>query len=149
LFKKKGMPINIDKAMAHLQATAEQYGLKMGKRTRTYNSRLAQEVGLWAQTSGHGHAFHMAAFEAYFVEGENISSKKVLLKLIKQSGLDPAEGEAIMDNREFSDAVDADWELSRSVGITAVPTFRMGLDTLVGAKPYAQLKQMVEKYTSN
>ncbi len=146
LFSKKGMLIDVDKAMASLQATAEQFGLKIGKRAHTYNSRLAQEVGLWAETKGRGHTFHMKAFEAYFVDGKNIAMKTVLLKLIEQSGLDTAEGEQVIDERSFSDAVDADWELSRQAGITAVPTFRMGLDTIVGAKPYDGLKRMVEKY---
>lgn len=140
------MPINVEKAVDQLCATAEQVGLKMGRRTRVYNSRLAQEVGLWAQTQGQGHAFHMAAFEAYFVEGQNIAQKAVMLKLIEQAALDPVEGESVIDSRTYSDAVEADWKLSRSVGINAVPTFRMGLDTLVGAKPYEVLKRMVEKY---
>jgi len=42
--------------------------------------------------------------------------------------------------------VDLDWELSRKSGITAVPTFRMGLDKIVGAQPYETLKKMIEKY---
>jgi len=146
LFRKKGMPVNVDKAVDQLCATAEQFGLKMGRRTRVYNSRLAQEAGLWAQAKGQGHAFHMAAFEAYFVEGQNIAQKSVILKLIEQVSLDPVEGESVIDSRTYADAVDADWKLSRSVGINAVPTFRMGLDTLVGAKPYEILRRMVEKY---
>ncbi len=149
LFKKKGMVINVDKAMDQLCATAEQFGLKMGKRTRTYNSRLAQEAGLWAQEKGYGHAFHMAVFEAYFVDGKNIAQKEELLKLIEISGLDPVEGEKIIDQRTYSDAVDADWERSRASGIAAVPTFRMGLETLVGAKPYEVLERLVVKYMDN
>lgn len=146
LFKKKGMFINVEKAVDQLCAAAEQFGLKMGRRERVYNSRLAQEVGLWAQSRGQGHAFHMAAFEAYFVHGKNIALKPVLMELMEKVSLDTAEGASVIDARSFSDAVDADWELSRSLGIAAVPTFRMGLDTLVGAKPYEVLKRMVEKY---
>lgn len=140
------MLINVDKAVAQLRATAAQFGLKMGNRTMTYNSRLAQEVGLWAETMDKGHQFHMTAFETYFVDGRNIAEKSVLLDMIKKTGLDPEEGEKVIDERSFSKAVDADWERSRMSGITAVPTFRMGLETLVGAKPYQVLKQMVENH---
>jgi len=132
--------------MMQLKATAEGFGLPLGDRKMTYNSRLAQEIGLWAETKGRGHEFHMEAFAAYFAEGRNIAQKEVLLDLIKKSGLDPEEGEAVIDDRSFSEAVDADWERSRNMGITAVPTFLMGLDRLVGAKPYATLKGLVEKY---
>jgi len=132
--------------MMQLKATAEGFGLPLGDRKMTYNSRLAQEIGLWAETKGRGHEFHMEAFAAYFAEGRNIAQKEVLLDLIKESGLDPEEGETVIDDRSFSEAVDADWERSRNMGITAVPTFLMGLDRLVGAKPYATLKGLVEKY---
>lgn len=146
LFKRKGIPVNVDKMMAQLKATAAGYGLPLGDRKMTYNSRLAQETGLWAETKGRGHRFHMEAFTAYFAEGRNIAQKEVLLDLVRKSGLDPEEGGAVIDGRSFSGAVDADWERSRNMGITAVPTFLMGLDRLVGAKPYAALKGLVEKY---
>lgn len=139
----------MDKAVAHLQTTAKQYGLKMGNRTMTYNSRLAQEVGLWAETKGLGHTFHMRAFETYFVEGKNIAKKNVLLEMIEKSGLDRKEGERVIDKRSYSDAVDKDWERSRTAGIAAVPCFRMGFDTIVGARPYEVLKRMVENHVSH
>ena len=129
--------------MAHLKTTAAKLGLALGDRKMTYNSRLAQEVGLWAETKDHGHKFHIEAFKAYFVEGKNIALKDVLLNLIENSGLDSKEGETIIENREFSDAVDADWELSRAKGVTAVPSFFFGLDRLVGAQPYEILEKLL------
>lgn len=140
------MPVDVDKMMAHLKATAAKLGLELGDRKMTYNSRLAQEVGLWAETKGCGRQFHMEAFKAYFARGENIAQKAVLMSLIQRSGLDPKEGEHVIDKRSFSDAVDSDWELSRKAGINAVPTFRIGLDRLVGAQPYETLKKLIEKY---
>ena len=112
----------------------------------TYNSRLAQEVGLWAETKGKGHDFHMAAFRAYFVAGDNLAKREMLLDLIRSVGLDPGEGEAVIEQRTFKDAVDADWELSKTKRITAVPTFFMGLDRLVGAQPHEVLEKMVIKH---
>lgn len=146
LFAKKGIFSDVNKIVAQLQATAAKFDLPMGNRKMTYNSRLAQEVGLWAEEKGKGHAFHMAAFSAYFVAGDNLAKKEVLLALIRSVGLDPGEGETVMDQRTFKDAVDADWELARTKAITAVPTFIMGLDRLVGAQPHAVLEKMVIKY---
>lgn len=140
------MAINVDKMMEQLKATAAKLGLALGNRKMTYNSRLAQEVGLWAESKGSAAGFHMEAFKAYFVEGENIARKEVLLNLIARAGLDPLEGESIINNRTFSAAVDSDWELSRKMGITAVPTFSLGMDRLVGAQPYEALQRLVEKY---
>ncbi|MCF6245864.1 MAG: DsbA family protein [Desulfobacula sp.] len=146
LFKKKGMLVDVDQIMAQLKKTARKLGLALGDRRMTYNSRLAQEVGLWAESKDKGHAFHMEAFKAYFVDGKNIARTDVLLALIERSGLDKDQGQHVIEKRTFSDAVDADWELSRAKGVNAVPTFFMGLDRLVGAQPYDALAKMVERY---
>ena len=146
LFARKGIFSDVDKIVTQLQATAAKFNLPMGNRKMTYNSRLAQEVGLWAETKGKGHDFHMAAFRAYFVAGDNLAKREVLLDLIRSVGLDPGEGEAVIEQRTFKDAVDADWELSRTKRITAVPTFFMGLDRLVGAQPHEVLEKMVIKH---
>ena len=147
LFKRKGIPIDVDQVMAQMKKTAQKLGLALGDRRMTYNSRLAQEVGLWAETKGKGHIFHMNAFTAYFADGRNIADKEVLTDLIKVSGLDTEEGSRVIEDRLFSEAVDRDWELSRAKGVNAVPTFFMGLDKLVGAQPYEVMEKMVEKYT--
>jgi predicted DsbA family dithiol-disulfide isomerase len=146
LFARKGIFSDVNKVVAQLQATAAKFDLPMGDRKMTYNSRLAQEVGLWAEKKGKGHAFHMAAFKAYFVAGDNLARQEVLLGLIRSVGLDPEQGKRVMDQRTFKDAVDADWELARAKKITAVPTFMMGLDRLVGAQPHGVLEKMVVKY---
>lgn len=148
LFKKKGISVDVDKMMAKLKTTAENLGLELGDRKKTYNSRLAQELGLWAETQGKGHAFHLAAFRAYFAAGKNIADKNVLLDLAESVGLPEADAREVIDNRVFSDAVDRDWELSRKKGVTAVPTFFMGPDRLVGAQPYEVLDKMVARYAA-
>ena len=89
----------------------------------------------------------MEAFKAYFVEGVNIAKKEILLNLIERSGLDTKEGQKIIETRQFSDAVDADWALSKAKGVTVIPTFFMGLDRLVGAQSYEALKKMIERYS--
>jgi len=105
----------------------------------TYNSRLAQELGLWAQSRGDGHAFHMAAFHAYFAEGENLAQRNILLDITAQAGLDRAEAEMILDTRSFRRAVDDDWQLSREKGVQAVPTFIVNNRSLTGARSYGDL----------
>jgi predicted DsbA family dithiol-disulfide isomerase len=134
--------------MQQLKTTAFNLGLELGDRKKTYNSRLAQELGLWAETQGKGHEFHLAAFKTYFVAGKNIADKNVLLDLAESVCLPKAEAREVIDNRTFSDTVDQDWELSRQKGVTAVPTFFMGLDRLVGAKPYEVLDKMVARHTA-
>jgi len=145
LFQKKGLQVDVGEMMAHLKHTAAKLGLELGDRNMTYNSRLAQEIGLWAETEKRSHQFHMEAFKAYFAQGLNIADKEVLSALIKRSGMDPDEGMKIIETRAFSDAVDSDWALSKAKNVTAVPTFFMGTDRLVGAQPYEALENLVQR----
>ncbi len=149
MFKNKGVPVDVDKIVGQLKTTAAKFGLEFGNRDMTYNSRLAQEVGLWAQTKGRGHQFHMKVFKAYFVQGLNIGLKDVLINLIESSGLDTVEGQEVIETRQFSDAVDSDWNLAKLKGVTAVPTFFFGLDRLVGAQPYETLKKLIDVHSKS
>ena len=134
------------KAMhAQMKARMDAEGLPYGERTMTYNSRLAQELGKWADTQPGGEALHDALFRAYFVDARDISQPAVLLEIATQVGL-PADGARdVLEKRTFKDAVDADWKLSREYGVTGVPTFVAGRQGVVGAQPYEVLEQLVKE----
>ena len=146
LFCKKGMDVDATAVVAKLKAAAASFNLPMGDRKMVYDTRLAQETGLWAQSLGRGHEFHDAAFRAYFVQGLNLADMDVLQRIIRTAGLDPEEGALVIRERRFKKAVDADWALSKEKSITAVPSFLMGLDRLVGAQPFETLEKMVRRY---
>ncbi len=118
-------------------------GLPLGERTRTYNSRLAQELAKWAESKGKGDEFHDAVFRAYFVDGRNIAQIDVLASLALGVGLSADEARVIILERSFREAVDADWMRSQQMGITAVPTFVVGREAVVGAQPYEVLEQFL------
>jgi predicted DsbA family dithiol-disulfide isomerase len=139
-------PEKIAGMIAHLRTTALELGLPFGDRTRTYNSRLAQELGLWAEDQGKGDLFHMAAFRAYFADGLNLAKRSVLLEIVESVGLSQADATEAIDTRSYREKVDKDWADSRFKGITAVPTFVMGQHKLVGAQGYEALKELVTLY---
>ncbi len=138
---------NVDRKAMHAQMKArmDAEGLPYGERTMTYNSRLAQELGKWADTQPGGEAIHDALFRAYFVEARDISQPAVLLDIARQVGLSVDAAREVLEKRTFKDAVDADWKLSRQYGITGVPTFVVGRYGVVGAQPYEALVQLVQK----
>jgi predicted DsbA family dithiol-disulfide isomerase len=129
--------------MARLKQVAREEGLALGDRNKTYNSRLAQELGKWAEENGRGDEYHRAVFHAYFADGWNIGKISTLLDLVKQIGLSPSEAKKVLESREFQHAVDMDWDRSHAMGVTAVPTFFIGDHSLVGAQPYRVLEQFV------
>lgn len=139
----RGYPLDIEEMKERLRNVADDVGLPLGDRDKTYNSRLAQELGLWAEAEGAGDAFHMAAFKAYFAEGKNIAQVTVLTDLAVAVGLSAEAAEGVLKNRLFKESVDKDWANSRELAITAVPTFVMKEDRLVGAQSYELLENFV------
>ena len=127
----------------HLRDTARDLGLPFGDRHQTFNTRLAQELGLWAASQGKGEVFHRLAFARYFADGANLAKIPVLVDIAKSAGLDEKEAETVLTTRSFSQAVDDDWNLSRLKGITAVPTFVIGASRLVGAQSYENLELLM------
>ncbi|MBU1566556.1 MAG: DsbA family protein [Proteobacteria bacterium] len=138
-------PEKVAGMIAHLKTTADKLGLPFGPRTMTYNSRLAQELGMWAMASGKGDEFHLAAFKAYFADGVNLGKIPVLLEIAGSLGLPEKEAAQVLADRTFKDEVDRDWQESRFKGITAVPTFMMGQHKLVGAQDYETLEQLARQ----
>lgn len=140
-----GRDIDIDAMYARMKGLMDEEGLPYGKRSHTYNSRLAQELGKWADTQPGGEAIHDALFEAYFVDGRNIGDSDVLLDIAVAVGLDRDAAQSVLQERTFQPAIDADWARSRQYGVTGVPTFVAGGYGVVGAQPYETLAALVAK----
>jgi predicted DsbA family dithiol-disulfide isomerase len=132
----KDRSVDLEQARARLQQAADDAGLPLGKRDRTYNSRLAQELSKWAESLGKGDEFHEAAFRAYFVDGKNIGNVNILVELAKALGLPAKDAQMALEKRTFKEAVDADWSRSYAMGVTAVPTLMMNSKRIVGAQSY-------------
>jgi len=139
-----GRGYDIPKMQAQMRARMEAEGLPYGTRTMTYNSRLAQELGAWADTQPGGDAIHDALFRAYFVDARNIGDPEVLVEIAQSVGLDPAKAREVIEQRTHKAAVDADWAKSRQYGVTGVPTFVAGQRGVVGAQPYETLEELVK-----
>jgi predicted DsbA family dithiol-disulfide isomerase len=135
--------IDVGQMMKRLNRVAQEEGLPLGNRKMTYNSRLAQELGKWAESQGRGDPFHNAVFRAYFAEGRNIAKTPELVQLARSVGLSGDVAKEIVDTRAFRGPVDQDWTRARALGITAVPTFILNHQTVVGAQPYEVLERFL------
>lgn len=139
-----GRPIAIEQILVRLKEVADELGLPLGERKKTYNSRMAQELAKWAESKGQGDPFHEAVFRAYFVDGINIGKVNELVGLAKSIGLSEKEARSVLELRNFREAVDGDWLRSRALGITGVPTFVVGHQGVIGFQPYEVLDQFLK-----
>jgi predicted DsbA family dithiol-disulfide isomerase len=139
---------DIDEMNRKMTALMENEGLAYNNRDMTYNSRLAQELGSWADTQLNGENIHNSIYESYFVHQKNIAEKQVLIDIATNLGFDELEIKEVLENRTFDKQVDADWSKARNMGVTGVPTFVAGGAGLVGAQPYEALVDLVKNVRS-
>ncbi len=77
----RGRSVDIAQQILRLKNAARELGLPWSDREMTYNSRLAQELGKWAEEKGRGDEFHMAVYRAYFVDLKNIGDTRELIRI--------------------------------------------------------------------
>ena len=130
--------------MEQLIRTAKELDLPFGKREKTFNSRMAQELGKFAEQEGKGDDFHNSVFRAYFADGLNIGLQSTLVDIGAKIGLTSESVQEVLEKRLFKEAVDKDWTRSYQMGVNAVPTFMMNGMPLAGAQPYEKLVQMMD-----
>ena len=135
--------------MEQLTHTAKELDLPFGNREKTYNSRLAQELGKFAEQQRKGDDFHNSVFRAYFADGLNIGLPSTLVDIGTKIGLTSESVQEVLEKRLFKEAVDKDWTRSYQMGVTAVPTFMMNGMSLAGAQPYEKLVQMMVDHGVN
>ncbi len=128
-----------------LTQVAAAEGLPLMLRTRTYNSRRAQELGKWAESQGAGELFHQAVYRAYFVDGINIALIDELVVIAESIGLPNVEARKVIETGSFAAAVDADWQLSRELRVTAVPTHLYEGKRLAGFGAYEDFERLIGK----
>ena len=138
-----GRNIDIAKSQAEMADRMASEGLPYGKRSRTYNSRLAQELAKWADTQPNGDGFILAVYQAYFVDGRNIGDTDVLLDVVANCGLPVDVARSVIESRSYREAVDDDWAEARAMGLTGVPAFVAGQRGVMGAQPVEVLEQLV------
>ena len=138
-----GRGIDIHQVRQRLNQVALELDLPFSERKMTYNSRRAQELAKWAESKGVGEEFHRAVFRAYYVETKNIGKVDELLRIAASVGLPEEEAKQVLEQRPYREAVDADWSRCYDLGITAVPTFVIDREWIVGLQPYEVFEQLL------
>ena len=139
----RGRESLIEEFYQRIKGIADDYGLPYGKRQKTYNSRLAQELAAWADTQDGGERMHEALYRAYFVDNLNISDKQILLQLVADAGLDAVRAEEVLNGRLFSPEIDRHWQRAQSMGLSGVPTFVCDDLYVVGHQQYEVLMRFL------
>ena len=90
-----------------------------------------------------------ALFEAYFVNGENISDKQTLLEIAGNVGLDVEKSEETLNQKKYASEVRDDINLAQRYDIQGVPFFIINNKyALSGAQPVTAFAQALDKISA-
>ena len=108
-----------------IRAAGESEGLEFNfdKIQRTPNTLRAHRLVRLAQERGKGNQMIEALFQAYFVRGENIGDRTILLDIARPMGFTEEEVQQHIDSAEGLEAVQAEDALARRHGINGVPCY--------------------------
>jgi predicted DsbA family dithiol-disulfide isomerase len=123
---------------AKMVAVGETEGIRfaLDRIERTPNTLDAHRLIWLAEKHGVQDAVVEALFRAYFTEGRDISSRKMLLDVVAEAGLDRHQAEGVLNSNEGLEAIREAHEQSRRMSVEGVPFFIInGKIRLSGAQP--------------
>jgi protein disulfide-isomerase len=148
LATKYGKDVTWAKQMnANMIEMGEKVGLTFNvdiqKPTNTLKAHLllhqAKEEGLQSKLKE-------TLFEAYFVEGMNISDTETLLEIAKEAGLNIEKAKSILVEEKYKEEVRNDINLAQRYGVQGVPFFILNNKyALSGAQPVEAFVQAFDK----
>ncbi|MDX2102470.1 MAG: DsbA family oxidoreductase [Alphaproteobacteria bacterium] len=110
---------------AHVSAVGETVGIafQFHRIRRTPNTLAAHRLIRFAQRLRRQDPVVEALFAAYFLDGRDVGSVEVLSEVATDAGLDGGAVKAYLSSPEDVDAVLADDDRARRMGVTGVPCF--------------------------
>ena len=118
--------------------------LDLGVAKRVPNTTDAHRLMRWAGGQGLADALAERLFAAHFVDGRDIGAPDTLAGLAAEVGLDRALVAELLAGDADREAVQAQADHVRAIGVTGVPTMVFGRQVaVVGAQPAAKLLRVL------
>ena len=111
------------------------------------NTMPALALTAWASTQPAGaKALHDVLFRRYWVEGQNVAERDVLLDAAEEAGLDRATAAEALDDPYWADVVRGETAEALAMGAGGVPAWVIDQRVLVpGAQPHELFERVLEK----
>ena len=112
-----------NRAVIRERAAALGFAYNVGRGSRIWNTFDAHRLLHWAELQDREHALALkqALLRAYFSDGENVSDREVLVRIVKDVGLDTEEARRVLDSGDYADEVRAQERHFQQAGIHSVP----------------------------
>ncbi len=109
------------------------------------NSRLTLEGSEFAKAKGKFLEFHIAVYEAYFLEGKNIGDIEVVLEIGEKAELDKNELKECLEKRIMFDEIGSNKKDAEDNLILGVPTFVFGNFPVYGNQSIQTMRSIIQR----
>jgi len=107
-------------------------------------TQKAHELTLHAAEAGADHSIFDALFRAHFEENRDLGRIDELTEIAREVGLDHSATKAVLDVDKYTEVLAARRNEALDMGITRVPTIRVGPESLVGPVGIHDLRTLFE-----
>ena len=117
-------PAQVSAMQANVCSIADGEGLcyDLGD-TYSGNTADAHRLLLWAESIGKGDELLEAMYSGYFEKKKSLFTRKDLIEIAKQVGIESDEVNALLDSDKYQEQVKADQALAAQLGANGVPFY--------------------------
>ncbi|PLX39536.1 MAG: disulfide bond formation protein DsbA [Hyphomicrobiales bacterium] len=148
LDEKFGGPEKAEQVYARIREAGdgENIPFAFDKITRSPNTFDAHRLILWAEAGGHQDQIVEALFQAYFIDGRDLTKTETLVAIGAAAGMDAKHLMMSLTSNRDKDTVSRALETARSLGIYSVPSFIIDNRFLAqGAQPPEMLADALRR----
>jgi 2-hydroxychromene-2-carboxylate isomerase len=122
------------RGIAEIERRANDYGMPPLRWPNPWpsSSLHAMRAAIHARRAGREREFAAAAFAFAFAEGHDLAELRHVLAAAERAGLDPAEAESAIDQRDVKDELRAVTDEAHARGVFGVPTVAAGEELFWG-----------------
>jgi protein-disulfide isomerase len=89
--------------------------------------------------------YHDKLYSSQAGENKGAFNKDNLKKLAEELGLDTATFNDCLDSGKYTNLIQADTQVSSSIGVQSTPTFLINGEPVIGAQPFNVFKQTIDQ----
>ncbi len=123
--KKFGNKEQAREVVDNIAKTGKEDGIDFDftRQKRLPNTIDSHRLNHWAHTAGVQHDVVEKLFERYFINGDDVGDKAVLLEVAIEAGMDGEVIERLLNSDADEDSIKEEESIGRNMGVTGVPCF--------------------------
>lgn len=143
--KKRGKTLKSKSFAETVYSMAEEDNIEIKLPGFATNSRLALEASELAKTKDIFLKFHLAIYEAYFLEGLNIGDINIVLEIGEKAGINHTELQECLNQRSMFNQIRTNNKEAEENLILGVPTFLFGNFPVYGNQSTDTMKHIIKR----